>query len=133
MGESEGRFRSFSAVFTVKDVGAGLAFYRDRLGFGTRFQMGEPPDYAIIDREDVSLHLMPASQDDAALGLSSIYVYVSDVDGVHAELTGRDCPIEAAPEDYVYGMREMAIRDPDGNRITFGEPSGAFETPENEA
>ena len=31
------------------------------------------------------------------------------------------CPIEVVPEDFSYGMREMSVRDPDGNRVTFGE------------
>jgi hypothetical protein len=25
------------------------------------------------------------------------------------------------PTDFSYGMREMSVRDPDGNRITFGQ------------
>ena len=83
-------------------------------------RMGEPPTYAIVERETVSLHLMPASQDPAGLGRSSIYVYVDDVDALHAGLVAMGCPIEIAPEDFFYGMRETSVRDPDGNRITFG-------------
>jgi uncharacterized glyoxalase superfamily protein PhnB len=82
--------------------------------------MGEPPTYAIVERESVSLHLMPASQDPAGLGRSSIYVYVDDADALHAGLVAMGCPIEIAPEDFFYGMRETSVRDPDGNRITFG-------------
>ena len=113
--------RGFSSVFTVADVAASLAFYRDRLGFAVQFAMGEPATYAIIERETVSLHLMPASQDPKALGLSSIYVYARDVDGLHTELLAMGCAIELAPLDLRYGMREMSVRDPDGNRITFGQ------------
>jgi uncharacterized glyoxalase superfamily protein PhnB len=121
MGDATERLRGFSAVFTVRDVPASLAFYQERLGFVVAFQMGEPPSYAIIESGAISLHLMPASQDAAALGLSSIYVYLRDVDGLHRDLVARGCPIEVAPEDFFYGMREMSVRDPDGNRITFGE------------
>jgi len=28
---------------------------------------------------------------------------------------------KAAPADFFYGMREMSVRDPDGNRLTFGQ------------
>lgn len=133
MAEAGPCFRGFSAVFTVSDVGASLAFYGGRLGFGERFRMGEPPDYAIIEREDVSLHLMPARQAPEGLGLSSIYVYVDDVGGLHGELLARGCPIEAGPEDFAYGMREMSVRDPDGNRITFAEESEPPAAPVNEA
>ncbi|MDP3545936.1 MAG: VOC family protein [Phreatobacter sp.] len=124
----QGRLTGFSAVFTVRDVAASLAFYVDRLGFSVQFRMGEPPTYAIVERETISLHLMPASQDPAGLGTSSIYVYVDDADAVHAGLVAMGCPIEIAPEDFSYGMRETSVRDPDGNRITFGAevrpPSG---------
>ena len=116
----QGRLTGFSAVFTVRDVAASLAFYVDRLGFAAQFAMGDPPTYAIIERETVSLHLMPTSQDPAGLGRSSIYVYVDDVDALHAGLVAMGCPIEIAPEDFFYGMRETSVRDPDGNRITFG-------------
>jgi len=116
----QGRLTGFSAVFTVRDVAASLAFYVDRLGFSVQFRMGEPPTYAIIERDTVSLHLMPASQDAAGLGTSSIYVYVDNVDAVHAGLVAMGCPIEIAPEDFSYGMRETSVRDPDRNRITFG-------------
>jgi uncharacterized glyoxalase superfamily protein PhnB len=121
MSERDERLRGFSAVFTVADVGTAIAFYRDRLGFVVQFEMGAPPTYAIIENDPVSLHLMPITQNAAALGLSSIYVYARDVDGLHRDIVARGCPIEVAPEDFAYGMREMSVRDPDGNRITFGE------------
>lgn len=130
MSERDECLRGFSAVFTVADVGAAIAFYRDRLGFVVQFEMGAPPTYAIIENDPVSLHLMPAARDAAALGLSSIYVYARDVDGLHRDLVARGCPIEVAPEDFFYGMREMSVRDPDGNRITFGEEiAGAVAPP----
>jgi uncharacterized glyoxalase superfamily protein PhnB len=129
MTEKPGRLRGFSTVFTVNDVAASLSFYVEKLGFAIQFKMGEPPSYAIIECEQVSLHLMPASQDSTALGLSSIYVYARDVDGLHGELVGRGCPIEVAPEDFFYGMREMSVRDPDGNRITYGQEIAGFQAP----
>jgi hypothetical protein len=39
---------------------------------------------------------------------------------LHDELRGRGCASEVAPADFSYGMREMSVRDPDGNRLTFG-------------
>ena len=111
---------AFAAVFPVSDVARSLAFFVDRLGFGVEFKLGDPPEYAIIDREAVSLHLMPAGSAPETLGRSSVYVFVSDVDALHGELVGRGCPIEVPPEDFSYGMRETSVRDPDGNRLTFG-------------
>jgi catechol 2,3-dioxygenase-like lactoylglutathione lyase family enzyme len=115
------RLQSFSAVFAVRDVGQSLGFFMGKLGFRVEFRMGDPVEYAIIERDMVSLHLMPASRDPAALGQARIYVFTAGVDALHEELRALDCPIEVAPKDLSYGMRELSVRDPDGNRLTFGE------------
>ena len=118
---AERQLTAFAAVFTVADVGRALAFYIERLGFEVEFKMGDPPEYAIVDRDAVSLHLMPVERAPDTLGKASIYVFVANVDMLHRELVEHDCPIEVAPEDFDYGMREMSVRDPDGNRVTFGQ------------
>jgi hypothetical protein len=115
---------AFAAVFTVSDVGRSLEFYLGQLGFREFFRLGDPPSYAIVERDAVSLHLMPASQEARGLGRSSIYVFVA-VDALHDELRALGCAIERAPADYDYGMREMSLRDPDDNRITFGQAAKA--------
>jgi catechol 2,3-dioxygenase-like lactoylglutathione lyase family enzyme len=116
------RLTAFAGVFGVSDVETALAFYRDRLGFAVQFRMGEPASYAIVERGAVSLHLMPEGQDPAALGRGRLYVFVDDVDALHAGLVAAGCPIEVEPTSFGYGMRECSVRDPDGNRITFGMP-----------
>ena len=117
----ERKLVAFAAVFTVSDVGRSLEFYLGRLGFREFFRLGDPPSYAIVERDAVSLHLMPASQEARGLGHSSIYVFAAGVDALHDELCALGCAIETVPADYDYGMREMSVRDPDGNRITFGQ------------
>ena len=121
MGQSTRKdLQAFAAVFTVDDVAASIAYYRDKLGFRIDFTLGDPPGYAIIERDCVSLHLMPATRAPATRGQSSIYVFAADLDRLYGELLSTSTPIEAAPQDYDYGMREFSVRDPDGNRITFG-------------
>jgi hypothetical protein len=46
---------AFAAVFTVGDVGASLGFFVDRLGFREHFRLGDPPSYAIVERDAVSI------------------------------------------------------------------------------
>jgi len=112
---------AFAAVFTVNDVARSLEFYLGRLGFKEFFRLGDPPSYAIVERDAVSLHLMPATQEARGLGRSTIYVFAADVDALHDELCALGCVAEQAPADYDYGMREFSVRDLDGNRITFGQ------------
>jgi uncharacterized glyoxalase superfamily protein PhnB len=116
---------SFAAVFAVGNVASSLGFFLGQLGFREHFRMGEPPSYAIVERDAVSIHLMPASDAPDRLGRSAVYVFVTDVDRLHAELRALGCPIEMPPTDFFYGMREMSVRDPDGNRITFGREARA--------
>jgi catechol 2,3-dioxygenase-like lactoylglutathione lyase family enzyme len=115
------RLTAFAVVFTVRDLQASLEFLVNRMGFTEQFRLDDPVSYAIAYRDAVSIHLMPERQSRDTLGRGTIYVFVPDVDALHQELLGLGCPIEMAPADYFYGMREMSVRDPDGNRITFGQ------------
>ena len=47
------------------------------------------------------------------------YVELDDVDAYHAEIAGPGVDIIHPPEDRPWGMREMAVRTPDGHRIMF--------------
>ena len=51
----ERKLVAFTVVFTVIDVGLSLEFYRGRLGFRESFRLGDPPNYAIVERDAVSL------------------------------------------------------------------------------
>jgi catechol 2,3-dioxygenase-like lactoylglutathione lyase family enzyme len=115
------KLNAFAAVFTVRDVGASLGFFLGRLGFREHFRLGDPPSYAIVERDAVSIHLMPASEAPDSCGRSSIYIFVTDVDRLHTQLQELGCSIEVPPTDFSYGMREMSVCDLDGNRITFGQ------------
>lgn len=114
-----------SAVVTVSDVGAALAFYRDRLGCSLQWQ-DDPahPNYAIVFRGPLSLHLQPASRNagaHAALGKSALYVWVDDAVALHAELASAGVAIAVPLCETPYGTREFALRDPDGNGLSFAE------------
>jgi len=113
--------QAFAAVFPVRDVARGIDFFTRHLGFVEEFRYGDPLEYAILDGDAVSVHAMRVARDLELIGRSSIYVFVANVDALHDELTGRGCPMEVAPEDFPYGMREMSARDLDGNRVTFGQ------------
>jgi catechol 2,3-dioxygenase-like lactoylglutathione lyase family enzyme len=99
---------AFAAVFAVTDVDASCAFYVHRLDFRVHFQMGDPISCAIVERDAVSMHLMPASQD-TTIGRSSIYVFTADVDALHDELRTNGCVIEVPPTDFL----RSAQRRPD--------------------
>jgi len=112
-----------ATVFTVSDLAASLAYYRDKLGFDVTFQYGEPTFYACLCRDEVSVHLRAARDPDWIAGHGALCVFVEDVDTVHGELASRGAQVVAPPRDYAYGMRDFDVADLDGNRITFGMAS----------
>jgi uncharacterized glyoxalase superfamily protein PhnB len=116
-------FGAAAPVLSVPDVVVAAEYYRDRFGFEIDFIWGEPPTYATTSRDHVLIHFSkadaaaPSPQDP----LSSVYVFVTDIDDVHDELKGRGARITAEPETWPYGMREFAVEDLNGYRLCFGE------------
>jgi len=123
-----------SPILGVRDVRRAAEYWRDVLGFRLDPEDGvfQPsPDepggvYAIVERPGVRIHFQirrgelpvrarePFERD--------VYVYVDDVDGLHAELVSRGAEILVAPRPAPYGLREMVVEDLDGFRIAFGQP-----------
>jgi catechol 2,3-dioxygenase-like lactoylglutathione lyase family enzyme len=109
-----------ATVFVVSDIMASIGHYRDTLGFAITFQYGNPTSYACLCRDEVALHLLAAHRTRRLPGNGGICVFVSDVDGVYAELAGRGAKALKPPENYDYGMRDFDVVDLDGNQLTFG-------------
>lgn len=119
-------FTGAATIFTVRDVGASLAYYRDLLGFSVTFQYGEPTYYVCLCRDEVAIHLRGAGRKASWIpGNGAICVFVTDVDGLHAELVARGARVLQPPQDYPYGMRDFGVADLDGNQLTFGMESRA--------
>lgn len=113
-----------ATIFTVRDLAASVAHYRDVLGFAVAFQYGEPTYYACLCRDAVSLHLRAAGRNARwTVGTGAIAVFVDDVDALHAEVAARGANVLKPPQDYAYGMRDFDVADPDGNQLTFGMES----------
>jgi uncharacterized glyoxalase superfamily protein PhnB len=58
-------------------------------------------------------------------GGSGIYVVADDVDALFARAVAAGAAVIREPEDTDYGSREFAVRDPEGNRWSFGTYRGA--------
>ena len=109
-----------ASVFVVSDMAKSVEHYRDVLGFTVAFQYGTPTFYAGLRRDEVALHLTAGRNTKRLPGNGGIYVFVRDVDGVHAELAARGASVIKPPQNYDYGMRDFDVVDLDGNQLTFG-------------
>ena len=111
---------------SVNDVfaGAPVADYQAALVWYLRF-FGRPPDFFPNDNEAVwqlGEHAWIYVVGDAArAGHGLLTLLVDDVDQQLAELKERG--IETGKIDTIPGaVRKLEVTDPDGNRITFGQP-----------
>ncbi|MGB0972485.1 MAG: VOC family protein [Mycobacterium sp.] len=57
-------------------------------------------------------------------GSFGAYVVADDIDALHARAAAAGAEITAAPHDTDYGSRDFALRDPEGNRWSFGTYRG---------
>lgn len=92
-------------------------WWRDGLGFEITFvhrplaSEDVPVNYGVVARDDVEVHLARRVEI-SDRRRSEITIVVADLDGLRAELVGRDVPSHL-------GSECVAVHDPDGNRIVF--------------
>ena len=124
---SRGELRGVAPVLLVTDVVRSAGYYADALGFAVPRMWGEPPRFCVPRRDNLAVMLNQvapgtvfrpnASYD----GRYDAYFYVTDADALFREFQDRGAEIVAAPDDEPYGMREFAVRDPDGHLLAFGQ------------
>ena len=117
-------FKKTIPVIHVKDSLSAEEFYCKGLGFNRHFSYRpdnttNDPCYMGVIRDGAELHLS-SFPDDGVAG-SAVYVFVDDIDALHAELIAKGVPIDTPPVDQTWGTREMFIRDADRNRIQFAQ------------
>ena len=123
------KLNMISPEFAVPDVVAAAEFYRDKLGFKIHGYFLDPPVYAMVGRDSVEIHFGKSDTGAApspnhlrrkGLGLDA-YIWVNDLDSLHAELQSRGVKITEPPTMRVYKCYEMVIEDNFGFRLAFSE------------
>lgn len=114
--------------FFIRDLAASLDYYCDVLSFRRPHLWGEPPTFAMPDR-DGFIFMLKQVEDRSTIvpnesrgGLWDAYVWVRHLRTLYAEF-------EANGAEFAYGLTvqdeydniEFAIRDPDGYVIAFGQ------------
>jgi aminoglycoside 3-N-acetyltransferase len=109
--------RAIMPELPLTDVPAGVAYYRDVLGFTVNYAQH---DIGVMDRDKTRLLLVARSS--RHTGIGSCYVYVEDADALHAELVAKGANVQGEPLSQPWGLREFRVLDPEGNQISFGQP-----------
>jgi catechol 2,3-dioxygenase-like lactoylglutathione lyase family enzyme len=127
-----------TAYLPHTDPDASISFYRDKLGWEIRKDVGyEGMRWLTVgpaDQPDTNIVLFPPAADPglndeeqamiAAMMAKGTYARVNlqsaDLDGEFARLQS-DVEVVEEPTDQPYGIREAAIRDPAGNLIRINQ------------
>ncbi len=117
-------------VLQCTNLDESLVFYTGALGADVLWRNPEDgdPGYAAVKWRDHELHLS-SHRGDGVAG-TAVFFRVDDVDELFRELGERGwtppegaSPVEAAPVDQTWGIRELYVRDPDRNCLRFGTES----------
>lgn len=110
-------------ILAVQHLRTSTEYWTAVLGFKRDFGDGSD-GWSWLSRDDFRVGLGECADQPPASELGDhsyvAYVNVDDVDAVYAELHARDALIARPPETKPWGMREFALRTPDGHRMTFG-------------
>ena len=107
-------------MLQTEDMGQTIAWYETVLGSGGR--AGQQQDgRCSLSRDDVSIMFMKNAHLGPPHATATQYFTVDDVDALWDGIKGH-CHAESGPEDFPYGLREFAIKDPNGYLLSFGSP-----------
>ena len=108
--------RKIMPELPLTDVAAGVAHYRDVLGFEVNYAQD---DLGVMDRDGMRLLLIGRTEQHNGIG--SCCFYVNDADALHAELVAKGANVLGEPVSYPWGLREFKVLDPEGNRLSFAQ------------
>jgi len=116
--------------FPVSDVASIGAWYRDVLSFRCEYSAGSPPEFAVYSRDGSPVMFRRVGEpalicpNERQGGSWDVFFWVSDVEALHAELAANGAQVVYAPVVQPYGMKEFAVRDPNGYVLGFGQEWG---------
>jgi hypothetical protein len=125
---------SVAPCFIVDHLGATLAFYQSKLGFGVLYQgggEGNGEDYfAVIGRDRVMLMVKAITPEVHPQPNHSrhewarwdAYIGTDDPDSLYAEFVGRGVPVHRELANTSDGLRAFEITDNSGYVLCFGCP-----------
>ncbi len=112
-------FLGSNPILPVKSVDDTAKFYEEKLGFQIDILWNNPP-YAVVARDQTIIEFGEGRKEYAGTGVCVIFV--SDVDAVHNEYSGKDIEFFGDIADRDYGSRDFRIKDNNGNVLIFNSP-----------
>jgi uncharacterized glyoxalase superfamily protein PhnB len=101
------------------DIEQTAVWYETVLGFHRRGQQTD--GWCCLARDGVSIMFMTNAHFGPPHATATQYFSVDDADALWESIKD-NCKAEWGPEDMPYGLREFAIKDPNGYLLSFGSP-----------
>jgi catechol 2,3-dioxygenase-like lactoylglutathione lyase family enzyme len=129
---AKARFLGVNPHFVVPDVVRASEYYRDVLGFTIHGVFFEPPLFAIVGRDGVVIQF--GRVDDGEVIAPNrkrreealdAYVWVDDVDALHAELKAKGAKILEGPVLRFYKCYELVVEDLNGYVLVFARDTAS--------
>jgi uncharacterized glyoxalase superfamily protein PhnB len=117
--------RQIAPVFFTMDIPPTLAYYTSKLGFACRGTWMDPPQYAIVVRDQQVIHFRcavppTANSDKYADELLDAYLLVEDADALYAEYSAQGVEFTRELGNTPWHTREFVVKDCDGRLLAFG-------------
>jgi catechol 2,3-dioxygenase-like lactoylglutathione lyase family enzyme len=113
--------------FPVPDVSAIGAYYRTVFGFECEYSFGSPAEFAVYSRSGSPIMFRRVQNpgliapNESQGGTWDVFFWVSDVEALHREFVAKAAVLVYGPTIQDYGMKEFAVRDPNGYVLGFGQ------------
>ena len=116
-------FKSIAPVLNVnsRTIKPTIDFFVEKLGFETDTILGKPPAFAMLKKDDIVVMLVCKPAIPWPHKGWAAYIWVDELETLHADLVTRAAPIKVGPHEKDYGCREIEVSMPDGRQIVFGE------------
>jgi catechol 2,3-dioxygenase-like lactoylglutathione lyase family enzyme len=116
---SRPRLFATTTVLVVSDIARSLDYYA-RLGFVEPATFGDPPLFAMANRQGFDLMLKLGTPQPAA-DAWAMHLRIDDSAAEEEALRSAGVAIARGPATTEYAMYEIEVNDPDGHRICFGQ------------
>lgn len=111
-----GRLHSTAPILASLNLAESIHFYTGMMGFVLMVQLD---DYAILGRDGCEIHLHVCNNALIAQN-TACYIRTPSTDALYQEFKTRGVRLRP-PQVKPWGMKELYVVDPHGNRLKFGE------------
>ena len=117
--------RLIAPQFFTIDIPGTLTYYKEKLGFECLGTWQDPPVYAIVTRDQHTIHFRcaeppRANPDKYTDELLDAYLSVEDADTLYAEYAARGVEFTREIGNTPWQSREFVLKDCDGRLLAFG-------------